>query len=56
MRFPVYPAGRLLEEVGVIARAFGWSLDDLLDLTHRDRHDLLDVAVRMATRTGDRRA
>ena len=32
-----YPLDRLFEEVAYIAYHFNWSLDDILNLEHRDR-------------------
>jgi hypothetical protein len=39
-----YAADRLYEEVAYVAFHFHWSLDEILDLEHRDRRVFLELA------------
>lgn len=46
-----YPDAVLWDEIGYLAYQLHWSLDDLLDLDHRQRRRLLGIVARF-----DRRA
>ena len=45
-----YATDRLYEEVAYIAYHFHWSLDDLLDLEHRERRRYVDEIGRINAR------
>jgi hypothetical protein len=42
-----YAAEQLLDEVAYVAAALHWSMDDILDLEHRDRRHFLTAAQRL---------
>ncbi|MBN1174347.1 MAG: hypothetical protein JXA67_19415 [Micromonosporaceae bacterium] len=44
-----YAADRLHTEAAYIAYYFHWSLDDILDLEHADRHRYVEEIARMNT-------
>ena len=46
-----YAADRLHEEVAYLALHFHWSLDDLLDLEHADRHRYVGEIARLTSRS-----
>jgi hypothetical protein len=43
----MYAADQLLDEVAYIASVFHWSMDDILDLEHRDRLQFVAAAQRL---------
>jgi hypothetical protein len=45
-----YAADRLHEEVAYVAYHFHWSLDEILDLEHPDRHRYVSEIARINTR------
>jgi hypothetical protein len=42
-----YATAQLLDEVAYVAAALHWSMDDILDLEHRDRQHFLAAAQRL---------
>lgn len=44
-----YAADDLLEEVAYVAYHFHWGLDEILDLEHTDRHQMIEAIGRFNT-------
>ncbi|MFD8866496.1 DUF6760 family protein [Streptomyces sp. NPDC059590] len=49
-----YAADRIHEEIAYIAYHFHWSLEDLLDLEHRDRRRYAQEIAALVTRATER--
>ncbi|MDX2545329.1 DUF6760 family protein [Streptomyces sp. WI04-05B] len=45
-----YASDRLYEEIAYVAYHFHWSMDDILDLEHRDRRRYTDRIAALVTR------
>jgi hypothetical protein len=48
-----YPLERIYEEVAFIAYYFHWSLAEIIDLEHRDRHTWCEEISRINRRLGE---
>jgi hypothetical protein len=48
-----YAADRLYEEVAYVAYHFHWSLDDILDLEHTERHRYVNEIARINNRINE---
>ena len=53
--FAVYPTEQLVQEIAYVAYHFHWSLDDLLDMEHNDRHIWLRQIARINREINDAR-
>jgi hypothetical protein len=48
-----YPLGKIYEEVAFIAYHFHWSLEDIINMEHRDRHQWCEEISRINRRLSD---